>query len=238
MSKLYVIPLGFQVDYVVRFLIRVGIGSGDAVLALLPEQSGGDERARSEKALRDLGDFLRRIGELSVIPEYVNTRDSINLVIGIFDAVMKHVNDYDFVIIAITGGVRAFSAASPLIAAMLRKAINKEVRLFVVSENLTDYLDLTEALYAFEVVEPSEGLIDVLRAIQDVGGLDKCVGVDEVAERLGKDSSTVRRQLYDLEDMKLVVGSGSSRHRCFSLTGPGRILARLYANLQSRRKAQ
>ncbi|ADN50530.1 hypothetical protein [Vulcanisaeta distributa] len=50
MPKLYVIPLGFQVDYVVRFLVRVGIGGGDAVLALIPEQSGEDERARSEKA--------------------------------------------------------------------------------------------------------------------------------------------------------------------------------------------
>lgn len=63
--------------------------------------------------------------------------------------------------------------------------------------------------------------------------------VDEVAERLDKDPSTVRRQLYELEDKGgLVISSGGLRHRCFSLTSPGRILARLYAGLQSRRKAQ
>ncbi|WP_148678254.1 helix-turn-helix domain-containing protein [Vulcanisaeta distributa] len=137
-----------------------------------------------------------------------------------FDAIMKYVNDYESVVIAITGGVRAFSAVSPLVTAMLRMAINKEVRLFVVSENLVDYLDLTETLRVFNVVELSEGLINVLRALHEVEGSGGCVRVDEVAERLGKDSSTVRRQLYELEDKGLVTGSDGLRRRCFSLTCP------------------
>ncbi len=179
MPRLYVIPLGFQVDYVVRFLVRVGIGGGDAVLALIPEQSGGgDERSKSEKALRDLGDFLRRIGgELRVMLEYISTSDPTNLVISVFDAIMKYANDYESVVIAITGGVRALSAVSPLVTAMLRVVINKEVRLFVVSENLVDYLDLTETLSAFNVVELSEGLINVLRALHEFEGSGRCAGL-------------------------------------------------------------
>lgn len=127
--------------------------------------------------MRDLGDFLRRIGgELRVMLEYISTSDPTNLVISVFDAIMKYANDYESVVIAITGGVRALSAVSPLVTAMLRVVINKEVRLFVVSENLVDYLDLTETLSAFNVVELSEGLINVLRALHEFEGSVDALG--------------------------------------------------------------
>ncbi|MGC8543134.1 MAG: CRISPR-associated CARF protein Csa3 [Vulcanisaeta sp.] len=237
MPKLFVIPLGFQVDYVVRFLVRVGIGNGDAVLVLLPEQSGEDERMKSEKALKDLGEFLRKVGELRIMPEHVDTRDPGRMVVGILNAILKHVSDYDSVMMAVTGGVRVFSAVSPLIAIMLRGLINKEIKLFVVSENLIDYVDLTEVLPAFKVLELSEGLIDVLTTLHRVSGADRCVGVDEIAEVLGKDTSTVRRQMYDLEDRGLVASLGA-RRRCFSLTSSGKILATFYAGLQMLEKRQ
>lgn len=105
------------------------------------------------------------------------------------------------VVIAVAGGVRSLAALLILLAILKRGS-----KLYAISEDRGEFLELTQLAKFFSAECPSRPLMALLRSISA-----GCKNARELAEELGKDRSTVYRQIVELMEMGLVEKMG----RCF-----------------------
>lgn len=233
-GTLYVMPLGFKIEYQIRFLMHRGLGRNDGVVVLLPIKR--DTIDKPDKALNDLKEYLKNIGIKDFITVKVSTNDPTTLLINPFNEIVSHAMNYDKVVIAVTGGVRTFAVSAPLLAIMLRGLLkDKEVSVFTVSEDLDDYVEFTEIIRPFNVaLELGETDIGVLRAIETLGAN---ATIATISESVDKDTSTVNRSVLKLKDYGLIREIGT-RPRRYEITEVGRFMIKYYETLQSLRKKQ
>lgn len=235
MGTLYIMPLGFKIEYQIRFLLnKGGVGKQDGVVVLIPMRRGNVDKP--DKALSDLKEYLTRAGVRDLAIVDVDTGDPIELLVKPLGEIARRVEYYDRVVFAITGGVRAFASTLPIIAVLLRSMfVGKDFRLFTVSEDLDDYVELTDFIKMLgPYMELSDTDIAVLNAIKALGA-EAIVG--NISDQVGKDASTVNRSIQRLRDYGLVEAV-EARPRQYRLTSLGQLALRYYELLQSLRKKQ
>ena len=227
-QKHFLIPLGYQIDYHVRALMKLGISPNDVVIAFSPSESNEEARSRSEKAFQELQELLGKLGIKDVRRVVVAVNDPITAISTIVDNVAGVVGQSQGeVIISFSGGIRALGVYMLMAYILLNKLLKINSRFYVVAENLDTVIELTELLNVLRIPDITETELSILSHLAKTGG---CLSAADISEYVGKDTSTVNRQLGNLEEEGFVkVRRG--RARCFEVTNAGKLL---YLTMASR----
>ncbi len=202
MSRLLVFTLGFDERFAVRSIIRHGLDSGDKVLLIT--SSPVVDRVRRAYAVVE--DFIRKYCSDRVLLELFEV-DASKFVSAVHDVKSKLVNEltrYDGAVINLTGGLRSLVLVVYTALMLIprdvteRKSVMMEVEYEDGSALVRIPSDVVSAIKASH--ELGEERRRVLRALIGRGELT----VQELAEELKLDCSTVRRHLYYLEEAGLV----------------------------------
>jgi CRISPR locus-related DNA-binding protein len=231
MHRVFVVPIGFQAEYPASILIDLGISSDDSVLVLVPSEGDDKAREKVEGALRRFQEFLgaRRVRDVSRVE--VNTGLPVDAVVAIVNAVLGRVGPQDEVVFSFSGSVRVVGMYMLIAYVLINKLYGGNLRFFTIAENLDKPVDITELLSILRVPDVTDSEYELLGVLVDSG---RCLTAADVSDRVGKDTTTVNRQLNSLGGKGLVVRRGG-RSRCYEVTSVGRLL---YLVRQSFLKAQ
>ncbi|RLE57410.1 MAG: hypothetical protein DRJ40_03645 [Thermoprotei archaeon] len=219
MTRLLVLTLGFEEKFAFRMLTRHGLDRGDRILILT-----GRAVERTVKAIETIKEFVKKYfpGEIDVEFYEVDLSNFIEAVRRIRDVLSRYIPSYDKVIINLTGGMRVLILAT--FTALLLLSVNLGERITHIEVEFEDGTYLVKIpqnlpRMLLNVRSLTRERIELLRAIQELGE----VTVKDLAKVLGKDESTIRRQIYELEKLELVEVT-KTRPTKIKVTELGRLL--------------
>ncbi|HIP65217.1 MAG TPA: CRISPR locus-related DNA-binding protein [Pyrodictium sp.] len=196
MGRALVASFGFDEKFVVRAIIRHGIGGGD--LVVLVTATPTEKTLSAYKYVADIAGKVDARVELYVLGEKVY--DFTTLVVEVKKLLLKLAREYDRVTVLLSGGMRVIVLG--LYTAVL--ALPDEVKERVVVELDTEDRGVRveipkEIVWLFKTPE-----LGAKKQLLELIVREPRQTVEQLAKRLGKDESTVRRQLQTLAEQKLV----------------------------------
>lgn len=160
---------------------------------------------RAERALETIKHFITSYfpGEVNLDHLEVELRDFPEAVRTIRRKFAELFPKYDSVIVNLTGGMRVLVLAT--FTALLLEKRNlegKEVVLEVEFEDGSHLVEMPSRLLNIitEAQYITQERLNLLRALVEMGEAT----IKDLAEKLGKDESTVRRQVQELRELKLI----------------------------------
>jgi len=204
---LYIITLGFDEKFAIRFLLRHGIKREDKVLIILPDDLNNNQKVQNAlNNILSLLDNLVKKENISILE--VNVKDSV--LTSVKKIKQKILESGENSIYAnLSGGMRVLVL---LVVSALLLLKNLDVRVEVEFENFEGYTEIP--IKAFLVPE-NDRWVKILKSIYN-----GC-GIRETAKNLGLSPATVSREVKKLQELGLV-------NKEFNLTESGRLYLELY----------
>ncbi len=217
----FLIPLGYQIDYHVKALVKLGISPNDAVTALSPSEGDETAQSRSERAFQELRELLNKLGIGNVHRALITINDPVTAISTIVNYAIRTIDkSQGEIIMCFSGGIRALGTYMLIAHLLLTRLLGVNSRFYVVAENIDDIIELTEFLNVLRLPDITEAELGILNYLTNVG---RCTSAVDISEHVNKDLSTVNRQLNNLEE-KGLVRARRGRTRCFETTNVGRLL--------------
>ena len=155
MSAAYVISLGYDERFAMRFLLRHSVMEENVVMAIVPRGYEGDEKART--AVNN----LRRLVEWMEVVEF-DIDDPLKGIVELFSLMKKRMASSERVYLCLSGGMRLIVISTLLAAQQLIKEAAKEVWVEIDLENLSG--TSTIPLNAF-LIPRNERFLKILNAL-------------------------------------------------------------------------
>ncbi len=216
MGKALVVTVGFDEKYTIRAVLRHGLKEGDAIVLVT-----GPPTDKSRKAIQAVEEFLSKAYGPSISVEKVEVDPAsgfAQMVLNVHEKLLGIAARSGEVVLALSGGMRAVVLATFVAAALLSHALTR-VKVELETEDSSALLEVPQALLNPQLLLPrlEGGKRKILSILTD--GLT----VREIASRLGKSESTIRRHLAWLEERGLVAPT-SARPKRYALTPAGRVI--------------
>ncbi|MEM4155913.1 MAG: CRISPR-associated CARF protein Csa3 [Archaeoglobaceae archaeon] len=189
MKTTLIATLGFDEKFCYRAILRHGIKEGDEVILITAEIVEKVEKAYEWIKRLIQASYSDKVAIQLIQVDVKSPVEAIKKVAELLKGAEGKV------IVNLSGGMRAL-VAIVLLACLAKPKANIEIE----TEDLSSLLEIPSSLLSLIKNEPSENYMEILMAIKE--GLKT---VHEIAKSLGKDESTIRRQLQELERMELIV---------------------------------
>lgn len=205
MPRALVASFGFDERFVVRAIIRHGIGVGD--LLLLITSTSTEKTLTAYNYVKDLASKVGAQVELLQLGDKVYSFP--DLVTELKRILLELLKSYDGITILLSGGMRVLVLGLYTAALLIPQNVKERISLEIDTEDRGIHIAIpNELLYI--LTPPDLGArINVLRAVVESPGLT----IEELSQRLGKDESTIRRQIQTLAKLKLITIEGSRPQR-------------------------
>jgi len=216
---LFVITLGFEEKFAIRMITRHGLDKGDRLLLVT-----GPRTPQSERAASFLSDFAKRYygGDVAVELEEVRVAGFIELVHRLYGLVAARAREGERVVFNLSGGMRALCLAAFTAALLLSARLPVEVELE--TEDSSALVEVPRAVLELPRTLSSTGRerVEVLAALSRGPRPAR-----ELAEKLGRDETTVRRHLQELVESGLAETMGG-RPKSYRLTKLGELVIQAF----------
>ncbi len=196
MPRALVASFGFDEKYVVRAIIRHGVGAGDKVVLVTSKKTEKTEKAYGY--VKELADTVAAEVELAELGDKVyNFPELVRELKGILT---KLTEAYETVTVLLSGGMRVLVLGLYTAILLLPPPARDKVKVEVDTEDVGKLVEVPQSLV--KVFTPPElgAKIEILKVIVEKPGMT----IEDIAKELNKDESTVRRQLQALLDLSLV----------------------------------
>lgn len=205
MPRALVASFGFDERFVVRAIIRHGIGVGD--LLLLITSTSTEKTLTAYNYVKDLASKVGAQVELLQLGDKVYSFP--DLVTELKRILLELLKSYDGITILLSGGMRVLVLGLYTAALLIPQNVKERISLEIDTEDRGVHIAIpNELLYI--LTPPDLGArINVLRAVVESPGLT----IEELSQKLGKDESTIRRQIQTLAKLKLITIEGSRPQR-------------------------
>ena len=205
MPRALVASFGFDERFVVRAIIRHGIGVGD--LLLLITSTSTEKTLTAYNYVKDLASKVGAQVELLQLGDKVYSFP--DLVTELKRILLELLKSYDGITILLSGGMRVLVLGLYTAALLIPQNVKERISLEIDTEDRGIHIAIpNELLYI--LTPPDLGArINVLRAVVESPGLT----IEELSQKLGKDESTIRRQIQTLAKLKLITIEGSRPQR-------------------------
>ena len=213
---MFVITLGFEEKFAVRMITRHGLDEGDKLLLVT-----GPPTRQAERAIKFLRDFASKYYGGRVSVEVVETHPQWgfdSLVAEVYKAVATRLGE-GRVVFNLSGGMRCICLAA-LVAAQLLSLSGAQISVELETEDSELLLEVPHYVLALprvvaELTPEKAALLSRIAAHRTT--------ISKLAEKVGKDVSTVARHLRVLQRLGLVKVSGA-RPRIYEITPIAKIL--------------
>jgi len=196
LARALVASFGFDEKFVVRAIIRHGIGSGD--LVVLVTSTPTEKTLSAYKYVADIAGKVDAKVELCMLGEKVY--DFTTLVIEVKKLLLRLAREYDKVTVLLSGGMRVIVLGLYTAVLVLPDEVKGRILVELDTEDRGVRVEIpreTISLFKMPELGAKKQLLELI--VREPGQT-----VEQLAKRLGKDESTVRRQLQTLAEQKLV----------------------------------
>ena len=198
-KTLFVLTLGFEEKYAVRMITRHGLDKGDRLLIIT-----GPRVEKSEKAISYLKEFVNRYypQEVGIEAIEVNVKDWLEATKTIKVTIVEQAKEFDRVIVNMSGGMRALVLATFCAIILAEKELrDKKLRVELELEDGSAIVEVPHELFKAmrAIIQLSPEKFEILQRLTISE-----MTVSELARELGRDVSTIRRHILDLEKAELV----------------------------------
>lgn len=204
-NMIHLAPFGYDPSHIIAGIVETGIADDDTVTLIIPEGNEDDER--HQQAKNKLEDFLANISDATITTLPVNHKAFHDATLAIND----YINNADQPITLYASQGAREILVTTLIASLYAQDNIKETLLY---SNI-DRRNLQAELPAVTVDEPNH---DLLLSIDD--GMN----IQELADKTGKDKSTVSRHIKRFEEQHLVTTETQGRKKTIRLAFTGKLL--------------
>ncbi len=188
MKTTLIATLGFDEKFCYRAILRHGIKEGDEVVLITAEIVEKVEKAYEWIRRLLLSSYSDKVSIRLIQLDVKRPVEAIKKVAEILKSADGKV------VVNLSGGMRALVAI-----VLLACIMNPKARVEIETEDFSSLLEIPSSLLSMIKYGPSENQMEILIAIKN--GLKT---VHEIAKSLGKDESTIRRQIQELERMELI----------------------------------
>jgi len=197
MAKVVLLTLGFEEKFAVRALVRRGLEVGDLVVLIT-----GPIIDKVAKAINYVREFLKYFEGVDIeVFEVTEVHKFTQAVPKIKELVKELLSKYDLVIVNLSGGMRVLIIEVLIAIMLLPKELKSRVIIELDTEDSKATVEIPRELSVI-VNPPDLGVKgDIIKVIVDEGGE---ADIYTIARRLGKDESTIRRQLEALKELGLI----------------------------------
>lgn len=196
MTRALIASFGFDEKFVVRAILRHGIGAGDEIILVTGRPEEKAQKAyETVKQLADSADAKVSLKQLNeAIYDFKQLiRETKKILL---DAIERHAK----VTLLLSGGMRVIVLGLYTALLLLPKQLREKVKVELDTEDTYRLVEIPDSiLNLFEVPELGAKK-DLLAVIVNEPGLT----IEGLARRLNKDESTIRRQLQALLSLGLV----------------------------------
>jgi CRISPR-associated protein Csa3 len=199
--------MGFDERFVLRSILRNGLQSGETILLILPVNG---EEARAEKAINTLKTFVKQTQHDAKIELIRVKLDDVYSAVSDIGSILRSTRER--IIANLSGGMRLLILVT--LAAILSSGVNAKIEVDMESGKGPIILPLE--LYKPLNLEPVD--IVIMRKLSIMG---KRVNLEELAESLEMNKSSVWRRMRNLEEKRLVASSKVGRKMEYNLTESG-----------------
>jgi len=197
--KTLVAVLGFEESIVISAAIRHKLELGDRLIIIT---SKDQEDSRAEAARRRLQGFVQQAGvdrpwlTLTAMP--VSEHDIEGTILVLVSLLHAETGSGRKVIVEVSGGLRVLCLALFLAASIVNSMVEG---IYTVTENTRELLKLPRLDFRPRLSSVLKELIDTVAESEETL-------LEDLANSLGKDLSTISRQVRRLEEMGLVTREG------------------------------
>ena len=201
MKKLFVFTLGFEEKFAIRMITSHGLDRGDKLLFIT-----GPIVEKTARTLNFIKNFIEKYFPEQIdieIIEISNFTSFMDLVNKIYTKLSQEVDKYNSIIINLSGGMRLIILATYttiLLLLILNKKLKEKVTIELETEDSSAKLTIPNILAELVNLHSlSKEKIMILKCL-----IHKERKVKDIAKQLKRDETTIRRHLYDLEELGLV----------------------------------
>ncbi len=197
MAKAVAVTLGFEEKFAVRALVRKGLEPGDYVVIIT-----GPVMDKVAKAVDYVRGFLKYFEGVDMdVFEVAEVHEFTKAVPKIKELMVRLLRKYDYVIANLSGGMRALIIEVLAAVALLPRELKSRVLVELDTEDGKATVEIPKEL--IEILNPPELGVkkEIIKVLAELGGE---ADVYLLAQKLGKDETTVRRQLESLKELGLV----------------------------------
>ena len=198
MAKVVVLlTLGFEEKFAVRALVRRGLEVGD--LVVLVTDPIIDKVA---KVINYVKEFLKYFEGIDIQVFEVSEVHEFTQAISKIKGLIKELLDkYEYMIINLSSGMRALVVEVLMATTLLPKELKERIIVELDTEDGKAIVEIPKDLIII-INPPNLGVKeDIIKVIIKEGGE---ADIYTIAHKLGKDETTIRRQLETLKDLRLI----------------------------------
>ncbi len=200
MHTALIASFGFDERFVVRAIIRHGLSQGDLVILLTSKLV-----EKAEKAYKYVDQIARNVqAKVEVVELGESTYSFPHLVRSVKDILIKQAKERDRVTVILSGGMRIIVLGLYTAALSMPKDLKDKISIEIDTEDINRLVVIPRNIV--EIINPPSlgAKSEILDLVIKTPGLT----IDELANKLGKDRSTIRRHLQALKEMKLITLRG------------------------------
>jgi len=202
-SKLVLVSIGFDVNLVLKSLLKIGLIDGDVVLLLYSRSGGEYEQRRVEEAVKTLKTILAgaRAEHYDVA---VSGMDFASDVATILDALRQHRRES--IVASLVGGMRLIIMEALAALVFYRQFVdsNADISIHVMREDGVYDVTLPLSVLVLPLLGPREA--SVLEKLgKELAGRPRSEVVSALSRETGITESMAYKVLESLEEKKLIV---------------------------------
>lgn len=209
-NKVLITPLGFETTPVLSFIAKDGIGKGDKLIVLRPEERA--EEKRGERAFNQLKETIENFSTDIEIEKVVLDTQNFNGLILDISNILKYTEGET--VVNLSGGVRTILVALTACTVFFNSHIQRTYNYEMIEREMKSI----ELPYVFFDLTKNERKI--LRKVVE----EQTISYNQLTSSLELSKSTVSRLSNILEDSKLVRTERVEKQTLVSPTLTGRLL--------------
>ena len=197
MAKVVLLTLGFEEKFAVRALVRRGLEVGDLVVLIT-----GPIIDKVAKAINYVKEFLKYFEGIDIQVFEVSEVHEFTQAISKIKGLIKELLDkYEYMIINLSSGIRALVVEVLMATTLLPRELKERIIVELDTEDGKAIVEIPKDLITI-INPPNLGVKeDIIKVIIEEGGE---ADIYTIAQKLGKDETTIRRQLETLKDLRLI----------------------------------
>ncbi|OYT47987.1 MAG: hypothetical protein B6U85_03915 [Desulfurococcales archaeon ex4484_42] len=197
MAKVVLLTLGFEEKFAVRALVRRGLEVGDLVVLIT-----GPIIDKVAKAINYVKEFLKYFEGIDIQVFEVSEVHEFTQAISKIKGLIKELLDkYEYMIINLSNGMRALVVEVLMATTLLPRELKERIIVELDTEDGKAIVEIPKDLITI-INPPNLGVKeDIIKVIIEEGGE---ADIYTIAQKLGKDETTIRRQLETLKDLRLI----------------------------------
>jgi len=206
----FFLTLGFDTSALTRCLVRENLDKEDTVIIFRPS---GEKDDRGKRALRDVEDFLSKIGDLDLRVQNLHPATPYKSAIKIINK-LQATNQRR--VVGITGGGRG------LVLPMVISIITMSDKI----DKFYGFSDVDRRLRKFRcpnlLFQPDDKDLAILELT------DEYQQMDRLATELDLSQSTISRRCSKLKENQLLESKKKGKNKFFKITTPGQMILKIY----------